>query len=91
MNLNQSIVADPALAWFAECRVAPTITRPLTLAAGDESDPLREAMRRLTRPSPRRRGQLFGIIESFDLKGAPHEERQTHCRRSQEKNDGVFV
>jgi len=64
MSLNESIVEEAAL-----IMPAATLTRPLP--AGERR---REAIRRLPdRRSPRRRGQLFGIMESFDLKGASHE------------------
>jgi hypothetical protein len=43
MSLNESIVEDAALEWFGEqCRVAPTLTRPLP--RGEEK---RAAIRRL--------------------------------------------
>jgi len=45
-TLNESIVEDAALEWFGEqCRVAPTLTRPLP--RGEEEE--REAIRRLNR------------------------------------------
>ena len=79
MSLNESMVEDAALEWFGELEYAvghgPHLA-PVEQAAERESfgevvlvGRLREAIRRLPWPFPRRRRQPLQILQQFERRG----------------------